>query len=126
MNLDPGDVGADTDVGGVSDVSVSSNGDSVAETSVSDDTTVVQVRDNSVSVEGLSLSLPLSIDEGEPRISDHTVVGQGGHHGGSDGGVGESGNLQAVTVGSTGDDTSSGLTSQDLSDGVRLRFGLGL
>merc|ERR1711962_905619 len=76
-NLDTGDVGADTDVGGVSDMSVSSHGDSGSETSGSHNSSVVNVRDNSggVSVEGLSLSLPLAVDVGMiSGISDDTVV----------------------------------------------------
>jgi len=76
-NLDTGDVGADTDVGGVSDMSVSSHGDSVSETSGSHNSSVVHVRDNSggVTVEGLGLSLPLAVDVGMiSGISDNTVV----------------------------------------------------
>merc|ERR1712133_201021 len=76
-NLDTGDVGADTDVGGVSDMSVSSHGDSVSESSRSDNSSVVHVRDNSggVTVEGLGFSLPLAIDIGMiSGISYNTVV----------------------------------------------------
>merc|ERR1719481_2413574 len=76
-NLDTGDVGADTDVGGVSDMSISSHGDSVSETSGSYNSSVVHVRDNSggVSVEGFGLSLPLAEGIGMiSGISDNTVV----------------------------------------------------
>merc|ERR1712180_565424 len=58
-------------------MSVSSHGDSVSETSGSHNSSVVNVRDNSggVSVEGLSLSLPLAVDVGMiSGISNHTVV----------------------------------------------------
>merc|ERR1719153_601597 len=60
-------------------MSVSSHGDSVSETSGSHDTSMVNVRDNSggsVSVEGLSLSLPLAVDGIGmiSGISDNTVV----------------------------------------------------
>merc|ERR1712126_42788 len=76
-NLDTGDVGADTDVGGVSDMSVSSHGDSVSETSGGDDTSVVHVRDNSggVTVEGLEISLTIAVDVGMiSGVSYNTVV----------------------------------------------------
>merc|ERR1711879_81828 len=84
MNLDTGDVGADTDVGGVSDMSVSSHGDSVSETSGSHNSSVVHVRDNSggVTVEGLGLSLPLAVDIGMiSGISNNTVVDTSVVHG---------------------------------------------
>merc|ERR1719495_2891680 len=126
-NLDTGDVCADTDVRGVSDMSVSSHSDSVSETSGCDDTSVVNVRDNSggsVSVVGLGLSLPLAVDHGV-GISDNTVMDNGGD--GMRSGVGEPSNLgQTVSVVNMGDGTSISLAGQDLSDGVRLRFSLSL
>merc|ERR1712114_82799 len=120
-NLDTGDVGADTDVGGVSDMSVSSHGDSVSESSRSDNSSVVHVRDNSggVTVEGLGLSLPLAVD------GIYTVVDNWGDSMYSS--VGESSNLgQTVSVVNLGDGTSISLASQNLSDGVRLRLRLSL
>jgi len=65
-------------------MSVSSHGDSVSETSGSDNSSVVHVRDNSggVTVEGLGLSLPLAIDIGMiSGISDNTVVDTSVVHG---------------------------------------------
>merc|ERR1712002_1374835 len=120
-NLDTGDVGADTNVGGVSDMSVSSHGDSVSETSGSHNSSVVHVRDNSggVTVEGLGLSLPLAVD------GIYTVVDNWG--GSMHSSVGESSNLgQTVSVVNMGDGTSISLASQNLSDGVRLRLRLRL
>merc|ERR1711962_193102 len=72
-NLDTGDVCADTDVRGVSDMSVSSHGDSVSETSGSHDTSVVNVWDNSggsVPVEGIGMISGIS----DNTVVDNTVV----------------------------------------------------
>merc|ERR1712240_444905 len=65
-------------------MSVSSHGDSVSESSRSDNSSVVHVRDNSggVTVEGLGLSLPLAIDIGMiSGISYNTVVDTSVVHG---------------------------------------------
>merc|ERR1712243_309339 len=102
-------------------MSVSSHGDSVSETSGSDNSSVVHVRDNSggVTVEGLGLSLPLAVD------GIYTVVDNWGDSMHSS--VGESSNLgQTVSVVNMGDGTSISLASQNLSDGVRLRLSLSL
>merc|ERR1712121_127237 len=102
-------------------MSVSSHGDSVSESSRSDNSSVVHVRDNSggVSVVGLGLSLPLAVD------GIYTVVDNWGDSMHSS--VGESSNLgQTVSVVNMGDGTSISLASQNLSDGVRLRLSLSL
>merc|ERR1711962_510685 len=95
----------------------------ISDNTVVDDT-VVCVRDVSVSVEGLGLSLPLAVDH-RVGISNNTVMDNGGD--GMYSGVGESSNLgQTVSVVNMGDGTSVSLAGQDLSDGVRLRLSLSL
>merc|ERR1712215_498297 len=106
-------------------MSVSSHGDSVSETSGCDDTSVVNVRDNSggsVSVEGLSLSLPLAVDVGMiSGISDNTVVDNGSDS--VDGSVSNDSNIVKSSLSSSASNVMSG---SDLSDSVRLRFSLSL
>merc|ERR1712126_706339 len=123
-NLDTGDVGADTDVGGVSDMSVSSHGDSVSETSGSHDTSVVHIRGNSGdgSVEGLGLSLPLAVDIGMiSGVSNHTVVDNGSDR--VHGSVSDDSNIVKSSLSSS---VSNMMSGSDLSDSVRLRLSLSL
>merc|ERR1712080_427483 len=109
MNLDTGHIGADTDVRGVSDVSVSSDGHSVSEPSVGHNTSVVHVREDPV--EGLGP--PLAVDVG---ISSVSVMVDG-----SDGGVSNNSYIVRSAVGNSAGNVCSG---SDLSDGVRLWLGL--
>merc|ERR1712121_25845 len=129
-------------------MSVSSHGDSVSETSGSNDTSVVHVRDNSsgVTVERLGLSLPLAVDVGMiSGISDNTVVDTSVVHvrgnsgdvsveglglslplsvveGMVDSSVREASYSSNTGIADTSDNTTSSAPSQHLSDGVGIRL----
>merc|ERR1712002_122537 len=101
-------------------MSVSSHGDSVSESSRSDNSSVVHVRDNSggVTVEGLGLSLPLSIEiRMISGISDNTVVDTSVVHGRVN---------SSIVRSSIGKSVSNVMSGSDLSDSVRLRLSLSL
>merc|ERR1711881_465010 len=105
-------------------MSVSSHGDSVSESSRSDDTSVVHVRGNSggVTVEGLGLSLPLAVDIGMiSGVSNHTVVDNG-----SDRVHGSVSNDSNIVKSSLSSSVSNMMSGSDLSDSVRLRLSLSL
>merc|ERR1712126_233167 len=102
-------------------MSVSSHGDSVSETSGSDNSSVVhgRVNSSSVSVVGLGLSLPLAVDIGMiSGVSYHTMVDNG-----SDSGVGNDSNIVCSSLGNS---VSNVMPGSDLSDSVRLRLSLSL
>merc|ERR1711955_6034 len=100
-------------------MSVSSHGDSVSESSRSDNSSVVHVRDNSggVTVEGLGFSLPLAVEIGMiSGVSYHTMVDNG-----SDSGVCNDSNIVCSSLGNS---VSNVMSGSDLSDSVRLRLSL--
>merc|ERR1719348_2484214 len=102
-------------------MSVSSHGDSVSESSRSDNSSVVhgRVNSSSVSVVGLGLSLPLAVDIGMiSGVSYHTMVDSG-----SDDGVSNDSNIVWSSIGKS---VSNVMSGSDLSDSVRLSLSLPL